>query len=196
MVALPNAGGLEQHPAEACKLLVMGVSGCGKSTLAARLARGLGGPLIEGDDDHPASNVEKMQRGIALDDADRLPWLDILGKRLADVSGPAVLTCSALKKSYRERLRARVPGLRIAFMDIDLPEATQRLSARKNHFFNPKLVTSQFQTLESPLGESGVFRVSSLLALPQQTAAVAHWLQSTTPAGTAFFFSPSDLAIS
>ena len=179
---------------DACRLLVMGVAGCGKSTLAARLAQGLGGQLIEGDDYHPAANVDKMRRGIALEDADRLPWLDLLGARLAVSTGPAVLTCSALKRSYRERLRAAVPGLRIVFMELDQQEASRRLGARQGHFFHPRLVASQFMALESPVGEPDVFRVSSLLSLPEQTAAVAHWLQSSAPAGTPLFFSYSDLA--
>lgn len=182
------------HPG--CRLLVMGVSGCGKSTLAARLAQGLGGSLIEGDDFHPPDNVDKMRRGVALDDEDRRPWLDLLGERLAASNGPAVLTCSALKRSYRDRLRAAVPGLRIVFLELDLAEATHRLGARKGHFFHPKLVVSQFSALESPVGEPGVFRVSALLPPPEQAQAVAHWLQSTAPAGCPLVFSYSDLASS
>ncbi|APW37435.1 hypothetical protein RD110_09735 [Rhodoferax koreense] len=176
------------------QLLVMGVSGCGKSTLAARLAQGLGASLIEGDDHHPAANVDKMRRGIALEDADRLPWLGVLGALLAASTGPAVLTCSALKKSYRDRLRAAVPGLRIVFIELDLEEATRRLAARKDHFFNPRLVASQFMALESPVGEEGVFRVSAMLPQPEQARAVAHWLQSTAPTGAPLVFSPSELA--
>jgi len=179
----------------ACRLLVMGVAGCGKSTLAAKLAQGLGGQLIEGDDYHPAANVDKMRRGIALEDADRLPWLDLLGVRLAASTGPAVLTCSALKRSYRERLRAAVPGLRVVFMALDQEEATRRLGARQGHFFHPQLVVSQFVALESPVGEPGVFRVSSLLSLPEQMAAVANWLLSTAQAGASMALSHSDLAL-
>lgn len=186
------------HPGstDACRLLVMGVSGCGKSTLAARLAQGLGGRLIEGDDFHPPANVDKMRRGVALDDEDRLPWLDLLGEHLAASNGPAVLTCSALKRRYRDRLRAAVPGLRIVFIELDLTEATHRLGARQGHFFHPKLVVSQFIALESPVGEPGVFRVSALLPPPEQAKVVAHWLQAALPAGKPFLFSHSDLAIS
>lgn len=196
MAALMNATGAKAPVMEAaCRLLVMGVSGCGKSTLAAQLAQGLGGQLIEGDDYHPAANVEKMRRGIALEDADRLPWLDLLGARLAASNGPAVLTCSALKRSYRERLRAAVPGLRIVFLQLDLAEATRRLGARQGHFFHPKLVVSQFLTLEAPVGEPGVFRVSALLALPEQTSAVANWLQSSAPEGAPLVFTSQDLVL-
>lgn len=187
---------MSMEAANSCRLLVMGVSGCGKSTLAARLAKGLGGALIEGDDFHPAANVDKMRRGIALEDADRWPWLDLLGERLAASTGPTVLTCSALKRRYRDRLRAAAPGLRIVFIELDLQEATRRLSARKDHFFNPKLVTSQFMALESPVGEEGVLRVSALLSQPEQAKAVAHWLQSTAPSGAPLVFSHSELAFS
>ncbi len=196
MAALMNATGAPAPAMEAaCRLLVMGVSGCGKSTLAAQLAQGLGGQLIEGDDYHPAANVDKMRRGIALEDADRWPWLDLLGARLAASTGPAVLTCSALKRSYRDRLRAAVPGLRIVFPQLDLPEATRRLGARKGHFFHPKLVVSQFLTLEPPVGEPDVFRISALLALSDQTRAVAHWLQSTAPEGSPLVFTFKELAL-
>ena len=177
-----------------CRLLVMGVAGCGKSTLAAQLAQGLGGQLIEGDDYHPATNVDKMRRGIALDDADRLPWLDLLGTRLAASSGPAVLTCSALKRSYRERLRAAVPGLRIVFMELDMEEATRRLGARQGHFFPPQLVASQFMALEPPVGEPGVFRIASMLPLPKQMEAVSNWLLPTAQAGLSMASSHSDRA--
>lgn len=173
----------------------MGVAGCGKSTLGALLAQGLGGALIEGDDFHPPANVDKMRSGIPLGDVDRLPWLDLLGARLTAESGPAVLTCSALKRSYSERLRAAVQGLHIVFISLDLDEATHRLGARKDHFFNPKLVASQFEALESPVGEPSVLRVSALLTQLQQAEAVAHWLQSTAPAGAPFVFSRSALVL-
>ena len=89
-----------------CRLVVMGVSGCGKSSLGAALARELALPLIEGDDFHPPENVSKMRAGIALTDADRVGWLAALGRELAGRHAGAVLTCSALKRDYRERLRA------------------------------------------------------------------------------------------
>src|SRR5450830_769472 len=132
------------------KLLVMGVSGCGKSTVAANLADALRGTLIEGDDHHPASNQAKMRAGIALDDADRAPWLDRLGALLADSEGNAVLTCSALKHRYRDRLRAAVPALAIVFIHVGMEEARARVAARTGHLFPASLVENQFKTLESP----------------------------------------------
>src|SRR5690606_31080968 len=110
------------HPGDSAmphKLVVMGVSGSGKTTLAGHLARRLGADLVEGDDHHLPASKAKMSRGIALDDADRVPWLDALGALLAGATRPVVLTCSALKRHYRDRLRAHAPGLRFVYIDID-----------------------------------------------------------------------------
>ena len=94
------------------QLVVMGVSGCGKSTLATALARALGGTVVEGDAYHLQSSQAKMRAGEPLTDADREPWLDRLGELLAAARGDVVLSCSALKRRYRERLRARAARLR------------------------------------------------------------------------------------
>lgn len=163
---------------ESVRLVVMGVAGCGKSSLGALVASELGGAFIEGDEHHPIANAEKMRQGIALDDGDRWPWLEALGGLLAAHPGPLVLTCSSLKRSYRQRLRARVPGLRFVFVEIDLVEATRRVSQRPGHLFPPKLVASQFLALETPLGEAGVLGVSATLPAPQQVAAVTRWLKA------------------
>lgn len=161
----------------AFKLMVMGVSGCGKSTVAARLAQALGCPLIEGDDHHLPQSQEKMRHGIALGDADRDPWLDRLGAMLAEASGSVVLSCSALKRSYRDRLRAAEPSLRIVFIDIDIEESRARVAARPSHLFPASLVENQFATLESPVGEPGVFRVEATQPLDAQCDAVLRWLE-------------------
>lgn len=157
------------------KLVVMGVSGCGKSMLGAHIAAALGAPLIEGDDHHLPQSRAKMQRGIALEDSDREPWLDRLGELLAQQRGDAVLTCSALKRRYRERLRARVPGLRFVFIDISRAEAEARVRARSGHIFPHTLVASQFDALESPLGEAGVLAVPAAAPIPVQLDAVLRW---------------------
>jgi gluconokinase len=141
------------------KLLVMGVAGSGKSTLAAALAGALGAALIEGDDHHPPQSQDKMRRGIALQDSDREPWLARLGELLAAQRGGAVLTCSALKRRYRDQLRAAVSGLRIVYLDITLAESQARVAARPNHFFGAGLVASQFESLEVPVDEPGVLHV-------------------------------------
>lgn len=158
-------------------IVMMGVAGCGKSSAGQALASTLGLPLIEGDEFHPASNLDKMRQGLALTDADRADWLSALGSALAQHEGGAVLTCSALKRAYRDRLRAQVPGLLFVFLDIDPATARQRVTARAGeHLFPPSLVDSQFATLESPVGEPGVLRVDATQPLDQLSSVVANWL--------------------
>lgn len=158
--------------------VVMGVSGCGKSSLGSEVARHFGLPLIEGDDFHPPANIEKMHDGIALTDADRAGWLAALGEALADHAGGAVLTCSALKRAYRETLRAAVPGLRFVFMEISPQEALARVVARKSsHFFSSSLVDNQFATLQDPTGEIGVLPVPATEALDALVRRVADWVE-------------------
>lgn len=154
----------------------MGVSGCGKSSLGAALAQALGWPLLEGDAYHPHANLEKMRAGIGLTDADRDGWLAQLGHELATRS-PCVLTCSALRRVYRERLRAARPGLAFVFMDIAQLDALARVAGRGGeHFFPPSLVANQFATLESPVGEDRVLRVDALRPLDQLVAEVGAWM--------------------
>ena len=162
---------------QASWIVVMGVSGCGKSSLGAALAQALAVPLIEGDDFHPPENVARMRQGQALTDADRAGWLDVLAQQLAAHSGGAVLTCSALKRAYRDRLRAAVPGLRFVFMHITRDEAERRVAARAaQHMFPASLVASQFDTLESPEGEVGVLAVDATLPTAQTVDAVQRWM--------------------
>lgn len=167
-------------------LVVMGVAGCGKSSLGAAVAQAQALPLIEGDDHHSPASREKMRQGIALTDADREGWLAALGQLLQDHPEGAVLTCSALKKAYRERLRTACPGVRFAFLEIDRAHAGERVAARVNtHFFSTTLVDSQFATLESPVGEPGVLRLDALLPIATLQDQVCAWLaaahQETTP---------------
>ena len=145
----------------------MGVSGCGKSSLAAAVAEALGWPLIEGDGFHSEANRQKMQAGVALTDEDRAAWLDTLAAQLAaHAQRGAVLTCSALKRRYRDHLRQAAPGLRFAFLAIAQDAAQARVSQRADHFFSPGLVASQFEALEDPSGEPGVLRLDATLPLP------------------------------
>jgi gluconokinase len=158
------------------RIVIMGVAGCGKSSLGAAVAAGEGLALIEGDDFHSAASRAKMSRGVALTDEDRAQWLEVLGGRLASHPQGVVLTCSALKRAYRDRLRAAAPGLRFVFLEIDRTAAQQRVAGRGSHFFSASLVDSQFATLESPVGEPGVLRVDALAALPALQAQVSAWL--------------------
>jgi gluconokinase len=163
------------------KIVVMGVAGSGKSVLAEHLGRKLGCEMVEGDRLHLATSQEKMLNGIALDDADREPWLDRIGTLLAHHRGDLVVSCSSLKRKYRDRIRAQEPGVRFVYLEIDVQTAAQRVEARADHLFPRSLVTSQFAALESPLGEEGVFTVSALLPTEGQVEAACDWLQEAAP---------------
>jgi len=158
-------------------LVVMGVAGCGKSSLARAVARAEGLQVVEGDDFHGEASRAKMSRGIPLTDGDRAGWLDVLGEQLRAHPQGLVLTCSALKRAYRDRLRAAADGLRFVFLEIARDEAHARVAARaSSHFFSASLVDSQFATLEVPTGESGVLRVDARGSIPQLQQQVAAWL--------------------
>ncbi len=143
----------------------MGVAGCGKSAVSERLARALRLPLIEGDSFHPPANIDKMRRGLPLQDEDRAGWLQALGEQLRSHPAGAVLTCSALKRAYRDRLRQAAPGLAFVHLRLTPTQALARVAARKDHFYPPSLVESQFAALEDPAGESGVVGVDASQAL-------------------------------
>jgi gluconokinase len=135
-------------------VVLMGVSGSGKTTVGKLLAEKLGWPFVEGDDYHPAANVEKMRAGIPLDDDDRRPWLAVLRERVdkACTTGEnIVLACSALKHSYQDYLEQHDPAC-VHYVYLHGPEELirKRLAARKGHFMNPNLLHSQFETLEPP----------------------------------------------
>ncbi|KAF1043453.1 gluconokinase [Xylophilus sp.] len=156
--------------------VVMGVSGCGKSSLGAALAEATGLPLVEGDDFHPPGNIAKMKAGVPLGDDDRAGWLAALGRKLAARPEGAVLTCSALKRAYRDVLRAAVPELRFVFLRIDRAEAQARVAARAAaHFFSTTLVDSQFATLEDPTGEPGVLAVEATDPVDALVAQALAW---------------------
>jgi len=134
-------------------LVVCGVSGAGKTTIGKLLSAELGIPFFDADDFHPTSNIEKMASGVPLDDEDRRPWLETLANNLSDwqEQGGAVLACSALKKSYRETLGSRCGGT-IQWVSLNAPEAVlaERLASRKGHYFDPGLLRSQLDVLETP----------------------------------------------
>lgn len=158
------------------RIVIMGVAGCGKSTVGAAIASAEGLPLIEGDDFHSAESRAKMARGTPLTDADRAQWLVTLGRQLAGHPEGVVLTCSALKRAYRDQLRQAAPGLRFVFLEIAREAAQQRVAARGSHFFSASLVDSQFATLESPAGEEGVLAVDALQPIDSLQRRVHAWL--------------------
>jgi gluconokinase len=134
--------------------IVMGVSGCGKSEVGSRLAARLGVDHFEGDNDHPAANIAKMAAGIPLDDNDRQGWLLLLQARIRNAAAAGrglVLSCSALKRRYRDLLRAGDPDLVFVHLHGDRELIASRMRARPGHFMPVKLLDSQFADLE-PLG--------------------------------------------
>ncbi|MFJ5999058.1 gluconokinase [Streptomyces sp. NPDC092370] len=155
-------------------VVVMGVSGSGKTTVGRSLARRLGVPYAEGDDFHPPRNVAKMRAGHPLDDEDRRPWLEEIARWLAGhADSGGVVTCSALKRRYRDRLVSAAP--RTFFLHLDgSPELIAgRITARKGHFMAPELLRSQFADLE-PMGEDEAGAAIPIDGTPEETAALAH----------------------
>jgi gluconokinase len=143
------------------RLIVMGVSGCGKSTMASALGERLGLDMVDGDDLHLPESVAKMRSGIALQDADRWPWLDRIGHYLAQAQEPGrVVACSALKRVYRDRIREQAGDVCFVFLDGDFELIEQRMRQRVGHYMQPGLLDSQFRTLEKPQAdESDVIRL-------------------------------------
>lgn len=142
------------HPVPDPPLLtVMGVSGSGKTTVGAALAQRLRVPYADADDFHPAENVAKMSAGVPLDDTDRLPWLRSIGEWLAGhAAGGGVISCSALKRAYRDVLRESAPQQLFVHLAGSQEVIARRVAGRPGHFMPASLVESQFATLE-PLGE-------------------------------------------
>ncbi|NML43545.1 gluconokinase [Ramlibacter sp. G-1-2-2] len=160
----------------------MGVAGSGKSTIARAVAAGTGRVLVEGDDFHPPENIRKMGAGLALTDDDRREWLARIAQQLAAHDAGVVVSCSALKLAYRDRLRAAAPGLRFAFLAITPQQARERVLARAgSHFFPPSVVDSQFATLEDPSTEPGVLRVDGGLPAAEVTARILDWMGAAAP---------------
>lgn len=142
------------HPVPGPPLLtVMGVSGSGKTTVGAALAQRLRVPFADADDFHPQVNVEKMSAGIPLTDDDRLPWLHVIGEWLAaHAEHGGVVSCSALRRAYRDILRAAAPGQLFVHLAGSPEVIARRVTGRPGHFMPAALLASQFDTLE-PLGD-------------------------------------------
>jgi gluconokinase len=141
-------------------LVVMGVSGSGKSTIAAALDRRLHWEFAEGDDMHPEANVHKMSEGIPLTDEDRWPWLRRVAAWITertDAGRPGIVTCSALKRSYRDLLRG--PHVVFVYLDGSPAKIHQRMAARTDHYMPVSLLTSQLQTMEPPAADENVLVV-------------------------------------
>jgi len=166
------------------RIVVMGVSGCGKSTMAAAIANALGLGMLDGDDLHLPESVAKMRAGIALEDADRWPWLDRIGQHLTHTdSGHEtghVVACSALKRSYRERIRRLAAPVQFVFLDGSAELIAQRMALRSGHYMHPKLLASQFSALERPeADEDDVIRLDITRPVGQLLTEALVALQAT-----------------
>jgi gluconokinase len=143
-------------------LIVAGVSGSGKTTVGALIAGRLHWRFTDADDFHPESNVAKMRSGIPLTDDDRLPWLQAIAAWMDErikAGESAVMTCSALKRGYRDLLLSGRPDATMVFLQVSHDELVRRLTSRTAHFFPGKLLDSQLKTLEPPQPDEGVLTV-------------------------------------
>jgi gluconokinase len=153
-------------------IIVMGVTGSGKTTVGQQLAETLGWRFHDADDFHPPANKTKMHAGIPLTDEDRWPWLRalraVIEKALDDKAG-AVVTCSALKRAYRDVLSGGLPQVHYVHLTGDLGVLAERLAGRRGHFMNPALLESQIETLEAP---ADAIDVDVALTPDEQVAAI------------------------
>ena len=164
------------------RVVVMGVSGCGKSTVGRALAATLGVHYVEGDELHPPANVQRMAAGIPLTDADRHGWLVDVGQQLANATAQqrgVVVACSALKRSYRDLLRAAAPDLRLVHLQGDEARIAERLATRQGHYMPASLLHSQLQTLQPPEADEAALVLDIQAPADQLAAQAAHWLKNT-----------------
>jgi gluconokinase len=161
-------------------VVMMGVSGSGKSSVGAALAERMGWPFEEGDDLHPPENRAKMSAGIPLTDEDRGPWLDRIADWMRGRFGAGgVVSCSALKRAYRDRLRDADPDVRFVLVDPGREELRRRLAARQGHFMPPSLLDSQIATLERPTPDERVLVLDDPhQGIAQDVEAIRAWLDS------------------
>lgn len=162
------------------RLVIMGVSGCGKSTVGAALAARLGLAYRDGDDLHPAANVEKMRAGQPLQDADRWPWLDRVAAVLKD-EAPVIIGCSALRRAYRDRIRSGAGGpVRFVHLSGQRDLIAARMATRAGHYMPLSLLDSQFATLEPP-GPDEALTVDIDQPLPTLIDSILRSLEGATP---------------
>lgn len=161
------------------RLVVMGVSGCGKSTVGRLLAQRQVIGFLEGDELHSTQNIARMARGVALTDEDRQGWLLAVAQRLADSCAGGrglVVSCSALKRSYRDILRRGAADLRFIYLRGDRAMLADRMAARTGHYMPASLLESQFAALEEPAADEKALAVDVAQSPEAVAAAVERWL--------------------
>ncbi|RWM90781.1 MAG: gluconokinase [Mesorhizobium sp.] len=164
-------------------VVVMGVAGCGKSAVGEALAAALGDVFVEGDRLHPPENVARMASGEPLTDALREGWLDAIGRRIAGSVGDrqaVVAACSALKRSYRERLRGFSENIVFLYLEIDQATAKQRVGSRHGHFMPASLVDSQFATLEAPAADENALTIDATRPIADIVADVVRLFRASS----------------
>ena len=161
-------------------LVVMGVSGSGKTTIAERLAADLGWLYQEGDILHPPSNIEKMRAGLPLTDDDRRPWLATIAEWVADRVNRGehgIITCSALKRAYRDQIVGGLPGVCLVYLHGDRGTLEQHVTSRHHEFMPPALLESQLRTLEEPASDEPVIQVDVAGTVEQTVSSILSKLQ-------------------
>lgn len=156
-------------------VVVMGVSAAGKSSVARDLSARLEAPWLDADELHPTANVVKMAAGAPLDDEDRWPWLDRVGARLAD-EPRVVVACSALRRAYRDRLRAAQPDVVFVHLDASRDVLARRAASREDHFMPPSLLDSQLSTLEPLASDERGVVVDVEPSLDEVVDKAAEWI--------------------
>ncbi len=164
------------------RLILMGVSGCGKSTLGQSLAQRIGVPFLEGDALHPARNIALMAAGTPLTDVDRADWLDAIAARLSGLSPEEglVVSCSALKRAYRDRLRASTTDVRFVHLHGTPAVLFARLRERQGHYMPATLLDSQLATLEMPSPDEAVLTLDMTQPVHRLVAQIEHTLDQHT----------------
>jgi gluconokinase len=162
--------------------IVMGVSGCGKTSVGEGLSQSTGTRFIDGDALHPKANVDKMSAGNPLTDEDRWPWLEAIGREFANSPEPLIIGCSALKRSYRDRIRHHA-GAKVTFIYLTGTREiiSKRMQARKDHFMPPTLLDSQFAALEPPATDENSISIDIDQPLEAIIARAAHHLSQSRP---------------
>jgi gluconokinase len=166
-------------------VVIMGVSGSGKSVVGAQLAKVLKVPFCDGDDLHSAANILKMEMGQPLDDVDRAPWLARVAQWISDHAGGGVVTCSALRRSYRDRLREGQPiSPSMVLLNAERAVLEGRLEGRSGHFMPASLLDSQLGTLELPSSDENVLVLSASEQPEHLARDITDWLSSKAKGNT------------